>query len=98
MSDAPAPQIPILDEYKLCDERTSRLEGYVWQTASLLGIASILGLITTGRDLAASPHSAALPSALGSVFGIVAALVWWRFARRWWSIQHLMFERMREIE
>jgi hypothetical protein len=28
----------------------------------------------------------------------VAACIWWHMARRWWSIQHVKFLRMRHIE
>jgi hypothetical protein len=90
--------IPLLEEYKLCDNKSARIEAYIWQTAGLFGAGSLLALGSAARELAASPQEAAMPAAIGALLGILLSLVWWRFAQRWWSIQHLMFDRMREID
>lgn len=91
-------QIPLIEEYKLCDKRTARLEGYIWQTAALFGVGSVVGLVAAANEISTSQNSVVISTAIAAIFGIVVSLVWWRFARRWWSIQHLMFERMREID
>jgi hypothetical protein len=90
--------IPLIEEYKLCDEKAARLEGYIWQTAALFGIGSIVSLVATAKEFSETPENTAVPTIIAAIFGILASLVWWRFARRWWSIQHLMFERMREVD
>ncbi len=44
-------------------------------------------------------HPPALLGAVCIFFLIaIAALVWWYMARRWWSVQHAKFCRMRHIE
>jgi hypothetical protein len=39
-----------------------------------------------------------LSVSLFAFFAIIVSLVWWRMAKRWWSIQRLKYERMMEIE
>lgn len=87
----------LLKEYEICRDEASRLESHIWQTLSILGIASGVGLIRLASGtigISSYPRLALIASA----FAIVVSFVWLRFANRWWSIQHLMFERMREIE
>lgn len=85
----------LLELYKILDEQVSRLESYIWQTATLLGIGSAVGLFSLANGVAGIKLNEATIAAL---FAINASLIWWRFAKRWWSIQHLKFERMDEIE
>lgn len=85
----------LLKEYQICLEQASRLESNIWQTAGLLGIGSIVGLISLIGDGTLAPFGAVLVAA---VFAINVSLVWLRFTRRWGSIQTLKFERMSEIE
>jgi len=84
-----------LEEYKLCDEKAARLEGYIWQTASLFGVGSAVALQSVAGM---SPADDAATIAITSILGITFSLVWWRFARRWWSIQYLMFQRMETLD
>lgn len=87
-----------LDEYKLCHEQIKRLEASIWQTATLFGVGSGVGLVAVATQLAKTPSQFAFPSIAASLVGIVLTLVWWRFAQRWWSIQHVYLSRMRELE
>lgn len=85
----------LLELYKIFDEQVSRLESYIWQTATLLGIGSAVGLFSLANGTAGvKPNEVTI----AAIFAINASLIWWRFAKRWWSIQHLKFERMDEIE
>jgi hypothetical protein len=87
----------LLDLYRIYDEQTSRLESHIWQTATLLGIGSAVGLVAlAGKYSNTCPYLGAV--VVAAIFAINVSFVWWRFARRWWSIQHLKFERMDEIE
>ncbi len=87
----------LFKEYQSCREDASRLESYIWKTAGLLGVASGTGVVlrsTAGEhDL---PHL--VTTVLIAVLAINLSLIWWRFARRWWSIQHLKYERLDQIE
>jgi hypothetical protein len=87
----------LLDLYQIYDKQASRLESHIWQTAALLGIGSAVGLVAL-----ASEYKKTLAylgtTVVATIFAINASLVWWRFARRWWSIQRLKIERMDEIE
>lgn len=87
----------LFKEHQACREDASRLESYIWKTAGLLGIASTAGLVLRTME-----NSFGFIHLVGTMFvamfAINLTLVWWRFARRWWSIQHLKFQRIDEIE
>jgi hypothetical protein len=87
--------IPVLEEYKLCEEKAERLDGFVWQTASILGGASAAALVRIASD---ADEISGLELGLASIVGVTFALVWWRFARRWWSIQWVLYKRMEELD
>lgn len=93
-TDQPGQEQKALSEYRICLEQASRLESNIWQTAGLLGIGSIAGLVALAGN-SNIPFSAVL---VAGVFAINASLVWLRFVRRWGSIQSVQFERMSEIE
>jgi hypothetical protein len=88
----------LVEEYRICQNQASRLETNVWQTATLLGIGSIVGLVSLAKQTSSQCQTGWITVMLASAVTINATIVWWRFARRWWSIQHLKYERMREIE
>jgi hypothetical protein len=111
--DNPSPEITqerfdkLFKEYQICNDHAARLESYIWQTATLLGIGSAIGLVSLASAFAGTLTSQsgnkisqyhATITIIAAIFGINVSLVWWRFARRWWSIQHLKFARMNEIE
>lgn len=93
-TDQPGRDQKTFREYQICLEQASRLESNIWQTAGLLGIGSIAGLIA----LAGSSNIPFGVALIAGVFAINASLVWLRFVRRWGSIQSVQFERMSEIE
>jgi hypothetical protein len=87
-------------EYQICHDDAARLESYLWQTAAVFGIASAVGLAFTLPLAGRVPplHYARLAVAMVTAFEINASLLWWRFVRRWWSIQALKYQRMDELE
>jgi hypothetical protein len=90
----------LFKEYQICREDAARLESYIWQTAAVFGIASAVGLAFTLPLAGRVPplHYARLAVAIVTAFEINASLVWWRFVRRWRSIQTLKCQRMAELE
>lgn len=85
----------LLEFYKVLDEQTSRLESYIWQTAGLLSIGSAVGLVALANESAKVKPNVVV---IAATFTISVSLIWWRFARRWWSIQHLTFDQMDKIK
>jgi hypothetical protein len=84
----------LLEEYKLCVKRVQALDKNIWQTATLFGIGNIVGFISA-YHIAKSDYKF---MTLLVVVAIGISLVWWRLARRWWSIQNALLNRMEQIE
>ena len=87
----------LIDEYKMCREDAARLEANIWKTSTILGLSSVTGLILKLNQNVASKDHFFLISAI-AFFMITASLVWWRLSRRWWSIQHVKYNRMKVLE
>jgi hypothetical protein len=87
-------------EYQICREEAARLESYMWQTAAVFGIGSAagLGFVLPLAGRVPPLHHARLAMVIMTAFVINASLVWWRFVRRWRSIQTLKYQRMHELE
>jgi hypothetical protein len=87
-------------EYQICREEAARLESSIWMTAAVFGVASAVGLAFTLPLAGRVPplHYARLAVAMVTAFEINASLVWWRFVRRWRSIQSLKYQRMDDLE
>jgi hypothetical protein len=87
----------LLKEYELCQSDAQGLESIIWQTGTAIGIGSIGTLII----IANHPISEQPPWQVAAIIGILILLmsiIWLGMARRWWSIQHAFFMRMRHIE
>ena len=82
-----------LEEYKICQEQATRLESNIWHTAGLLGVGTAISLVTVAAQK--PPFAVVL---LAGVFAINVSLIWWRFVRRWGSIQSLYYRRMAGLE
>lgn len=83
----------LMKEYELCQQGVQALEATIWQSGSLVGIGSVGGiLLVAGLDDA---QLAVIPAGIMVVFG---NFLWWRLAKRWWSVQHARITRMRLIE
>ena len=90
-------QSMLIEEYKGCDEKVSRLDSLIWQTASVIFPISLAGF---GYYGIATKHTydqfiALLAVGIGS---ITLLLTWFFLARAWYGYQALAFYRMREIE
>jgi hypothetical protein len=87
-------------EYQICREEAARLESSIWQTASVFGIGSgaALALVLQLAGRVPPLHHARLAVAIVTAFVINASIVWWRFVRRWRSIQTLKYQRLNELE
>ncbi|OFW64866.1 MAG: hypothetical protein A2Y74_09225 [Actinobacteria bacterium RBG_13_63_9] len=83
----------LLKEYELCQSSAQSLEATVWQSAGLIGLVSIGTLAL----MATSTPSVVPALAVGSL-STASSIMWWAMAKRWWSIQHAKFRRMRHIE
>jgi hypothetical protein len=91
----------LFKEYEICIKEASRLESNIWQTALIFSIGSGVGLTYFLKEyLIDKGDSIKLGSSVSlfAFFVIIISLVWWRMAKRWWSIQQLKYERMEMIE
>jgi hypothetical protein len=97
--DAPTKEM-LFKEYEICTKEASRLEANIWQTATLFSIGSGTGFIYFLKEFIGKGTSKPLSATifLFAMFTIVVSLFWWRLAKRWYSIQHLKYERIMEIE
>jgi hypothetical protein len=87
----------LLREYELCQNNAHNLESRIWQTGTAIGIGSIGFLIVVANHRTTEQP----PWQVAAIIGILIflmSLMWWYMARRWWSIQHAFFMRMRHIE
>lgn len=84
-----------VEEYKLCESRVQSLDTTIWQTSSVFGIGSVLGVIALFEN---RTHFSTSSILIISLVPIALLSVWYRFARRWWSIQHLAILRMKHLE
>ena len=73
------------------------MESTIWQTSAAIGI----GLSGTFLYFGTRTIDNQPPWQIALIIGVFISLLivmWWFTARRWWSIQHAMFMRMRHIE
>jgi hypothetical protein len=88
----------LLEEYKICHEAASDMSDHIWRTATVFTVGSITGILLLARESPISPDPDPWLTLIVSVLAIGILSTWWRLARRWWSVQHTMFLRMRHIE
>jgi len=81
------------NEYSACQASIEELEARVWQSAALLGLASV-----TSLALVASNEASILVALLIGATSSFGTFLWWRLANRWWSLLHAKMERMIHIE
>jgi hypothetical protein len=87
----------LLKEYEYCQKTAQSMERTIWQT----GAAMSLGLVGSFLLIALRSPDDQPPWFLACLVGPFMAFIsfiWWMAARRWWSVQHAMFMRMRHIE
>ena len=84
-------------EYEACQKAAQNLESIIWQTSGVIGIGSVGTLILVANHPTKDQPSWWVALIIGlSIF--LFSIIWLFMARRWWSIQHAFFIRMRHIE
>ncbi len=85
----------LLEEYKLCQNKTEKLEDTIWKTSGAIGFGSLGAFVLVNVQT----HKPQWQTILILGFLVSAtSLIWWLMARRWWDIQHTTFLRMRQLE
>lgn len=87
----------LLKEYELCQSDAQGLESTIWQTGTAIGIGSIGTLIIIANHPVAEQPPWQVAAIIGFLI-LLMSIIWLGMARRWWSIQHAFFIRMRHIE
>ncbi len=85
----------LLKEYELCQNSAQSLETPIWQTSAAIGIGSIGSLILVATAERPLPL---IPTIIIGAFVCLGSYMWLFIAKRWWSIQHTNYLRMRHIE
>ena len=85
----------LLKEYELCQNTTQRLESTIWQSGAAMAFGLIGTLVLVGKEGEEMPW---FPALMIGILVCSAILIWFFMARRWWSVQHMYFLRMRHIE
>lgn len=90
-------QALLIEEYKGCDEKISRLDSLIWQTASVIFPISLAGFALFGLSTnhTVSQFFIALAVAIGSM---ALLITWFLLSRAWYGYQSIAFYRMRKIE
>lgn len=90
-------QALLIEEYKGCDEKISRLDSLIWQTASVIFPISLAGFALFGLSTnhTGSQFFIVLAVAIGSM---ALLITWFLLSRAWYGYQSIAFYRMREIE
>ena len=84
-----------LEEYKLCQATTEKIESTIWKTSTIMGIGSIGPLIFFMTKNNNPDWQSVIIMGLLIFF---SCIIWWFMASRWWDIQHTTFLRMRHLE
>ncbi|MBW2334438.1 MAG: hypothetical protein JRF06_04970, partial [Deltaproteobacteria bacterium] len=80
---------------ELCLAASQSLESTVWTTSSILAAVAIGAFaFSIGHQ---PPLEMTILSGVGT-FVFIVQFIWYRMARRWWTIQHTHYLRMRHIE
>jgi len=82
-----------MNEYSACQSSVESLDASVWQSAAIIGLASI-GTFA----LIAANNPQVLAVIIVGIFSTLGSFAWWRLANRWWSVRDAKIERMRHIE
>ncbi len=86
----------LLREYELCQNTTQHFERIIWRTSAAIGVGTLTPLV-----------AALLTKNVDGKWGFIVIFgllivatcwIWWGMAKRWWDIQHAIFQRMRDIE
>jgi hypothetical protein len=86
----------LLKEYELCQNAAQSLESPIWQSGAAVGLGSIAFFISSVDKIDKTKNCH--PIVFIGLFVILANIVWFLMARRWWSIQQANYLRMSHIE
>ena len=84
----------LLEEYKLCQNKTEKLEDTIWKTSGAIGFGSLGAFLVIFQRQNPQWQTVLILGFLVSA----TSLIWWFMAKRWWDIQHTTFLRMRQLE
>ncbi len=87
----------LLKEYEFSQSTAEHMESTIWQSSAVIG----LGLIGSFLLIALRGEASQPPWYVACLIGptvFILSGIWWLVARRWWSVQHAVFMRMRHIE
>jgi hypothetical protein len=84
----------LLKEYEFSQSTAQSMERTIWQSSAIIGIGLMGSFILVASRAEAPWYVGCL---IGPIVFVVSG-IWWFVARRWWSVQHAMFMRMRHIE
>ena len=87
----------LLKEYEFSQATAESMERTIWQSSAVIGlglVGSFLLIALRGDD----PQPPWYVACLIAPTIFILSGIWWLAARRWWSVQHAMFMRMRHIE
>ena len=87
----------LLQEYQQCDEKISRLDSLIWQTASVIFPITLAGFGYFGLSVNHTSEQFFILAAV-SIGSITLLVTWYLLSRTWHSYQSIAFYRMREIE
>ena len=84
-------------EYESCQNTAQGLEKLIWQTNVGGGVGSITLLYWTANNISNDQTNLVVACLLG-VAVFFFSMFWFFISRRWWSIQHSCYLRMKHIE
>jgi hypothetical protein len=87
----------LLKEYEFCQSTAQSMESNIWQSSAVIGLGLIGSFILISMRAGTSQPPWYIACMIAPIT-LVISLLWWLIARRWWSVQHAMFFRMRHIE
>ena len=85
----------LLEEYKLCQNTTARLENTIWKTSGAIGFGSLGAFLLVIFQKEKPEWQTIL---ITGFLVSVTSIIWWLMAKRWWDIQHGTFLRMKHLE
>jgi hypothetical protein len=93
-------QLPteLVEEYKLCQQKAAGLTDNIWKSALIFGAGSVAGIAILSRKDTIPDDLKPWLFIVLILFAIGILIAWHRLARRWWSIEQVMFRRMEHIE
>ena len=97
--DPPAALESKLLEYELCTTDANHLESVIWTTAGILITGSVAGIGFLGSTLPKEPtyHDILFRGGVAVLF-VILIWFWKRIVARWYSLQQILYARMRELE